>query len=63
VAEMEKAYTELQGEIDRVREELRAEYQKTGRSFPADWRHRQQDKADALKAVVAKAKAAEVATK
>ena len=46
---------ETQGEIDRVRDQLREDARLAGRSFPDDWRHPQQDKIDALKALIERA--------
>jgi len=48
-------YAETQGEIDRVRDQLREDARLAGRSFPDDWRHPQQDRTDALKALIERA--------
>jgi DNA repair exonuclease SbcCD ATPase subunit len=56
--DLEALHTQLQGEIDRVRAQLKAEAEKTGLPFADDWRHPQQDRMDGLKALIDKAKAA-----
>jgi chromosome segregation ATPase len=53
--ELRLLYTETQGEIDRVRDQLREDARLAGRSFPDDWRHPQQDKIDALKTLIERA--------
>ena len=53
--ELRALYAETQGEIDRVRDQLREDARLAGRSFPDDWRHPQQDKIDALKALIERA--------
>jgi len=53
--ELRLLYAETQGEIDRVREQLREDARLAGRSFPDDWRHPQQDKIDALKVLIERA--------
>jgi DNA repair exonuclease SbcCD ATPase subunit len=53
---------ELQAEIDRMRTELQQAAQLAGRSFPDDWRHPQQDKVDALKALIEQAEKAAART-
>lgn len=58
LADLEKLYETTQADISRVHAQLKAEAQQAGRPFPENWRHPQQDRMDALKAIVAKAKAA-----
>jgi len=53
--ELRALYAETQGEIDRVRDQLREDARLAGRSFPDDWRHPQQDKIDELKALIERA--------
>ena len=53
--ELRLLYAETQGEIDRVRDQLREDARLAGRSFPDDWRHPQQDRIDALKALIERA--------
>ena len=53
--ELRLLYAETQGEIDRVRDQLREDAHLAGRSFPDDWRHPQQDKIDALKVLIERA--------
>jgi chromosome segregation ATPase len=53
--ELRLLYAETQGEIDRVRDQLREDARIAGRSFPDDWRHPQQDKIDALKVLIERA--------
>ena len=53
--ELRLLYAETQGEIDRVRDQLREDARLAGRSFPDDWRHPQQDRMDALKALIERA--------
>ena len=50
-------HAELQAEIDRMRVELEEAARLAGRDFPTDWRHPQQDKVDALKALIERAEA------
>jgi DNA repair exonuclease SbcCD ATPase subunit len=50
--ELRTLYAQQQAEINRVRDALQADAQRAGRSFPNDWRHSQQDKMDALKALI-----------
>jgi len=61
--ELRALYTETQGEIDRVRDQLREDARLAGRSFPDDWRHPQQDKIDALKALLERAEKEAAATR
>ena len=53
--ELRLLYAETQGEIDRVRDQLREDARLAGRSFPDDWRHPQQDRIAALKALIERA--------
>jgi chromosome segregation ATPase len=53
--ELRLLYAETQGEINRVRDQLREDARLAGRSFPDDWRHPQQDRIDALKALIERA--------
>lgn len=57
VAELQEMYTKTQTEIDKVHEQLKAESEKAGLPFPENWRHPQQDRMDAIKALVDKVKA------
>jgi len=59
LARLEALHETLQGEIDRVREQLKTEAEKLGLPFSSDWRHPQQDRMDALKVLIDKAKAAQ----
>ena len=59
MADLEKTLVDNQAEIDRLREQMKAEAKAAGRPFAADWRHPEQDKLDALKALLARAKAAQ----
>jgi len=53
--ELQALYATTQGEIDRVRDQLREDARLAGRTFPDDWRHPQQDKMDALKTRIERA--------
>jgi len=53
--ELRALYADTQGEINRVRDQLREDARIAGRSFPDDWRHPQQDRFDALKALLERA--------
>ena len=57
-AELEKIYADTQAGIDSVREKLKAESAQSSQPFPAAWRHPQQDRMDALKALLDKVRAA-----
>ena len=61
LADLEKLYNETQAAINRVVKQMKAEATAAGRTFPPDWRHPQQDRMDALQALIAKAKAARAA--
>ena len=54
-SELKMTYEKTQGEINRVRDQLKAESEKAGIPFPEEWRHPQQDRMDAIKALVEKA--------
>ena len=56
LADLEKLYTETQAEIVRVNQQMKAEAEAAGRPLPANWRHPQQDRMDALKVLVDRAK-------
>jgi len=56
-AELRATHQKTQSEIDRVRDQLKAESQKAGIPFPEQWRHPQQDRMDAIKALLAAAAA------
>jgi DNA repair exonuclease SbcCD ATPase subunit len=58
LADLEKTYVETQAEIDRVRDQMKEEAKDAGRPFPENWRHPQQDRMDAMKALITRAKAA-----
>lgn len=58
MAELRATHGKTQAEIDRVSEQLKAESEKDGIPFPEKWRHPQQDRMDAIKAVLEKAEAA-----
>jgi hypothetical protein len=57
--DLEKYYKETQTEISRLHDQLKAEAEAAGQTFPADWRHPQQDRLDALNAVLTRARAAQ----
>ena len=57
LADLEKMLTETQAEIIRVRDQMKSEAAAAGRSFDPKWRHPQQDRLDALKTLIDKAKA------
>ncbi|MCX5684603.1 MAG: hypothetical protein NT049_13065 [Planctomycetota bacterium] len=57
-ADLEKLLAETQAEINRVTAQMKAEAAAAGRPLAADWRHPQQDRMDALAAILARAKAA-----
>jgi chromosome segregation ATPase len=61
LADLEKLFTTTQSEIDRVTAQMKKEAEDAGQTFPADWRHPQQESMDALKDLLAKAKAAQAA--
>jgi predicted nucleic acid-binding Zn-ribbon protein len=61
VNELKALYEDTQEEIDKVRDQLKADAEAAGRTFAADWRHPQQDRMDALKALLDKLKAARAA--
>ena len=61
LADLEKLYNETQAEINQVVNQMKAEATAAGRTFPPDWRHPQQDRMDALQALIAKVKAARAA--
>jgi len=54
---LKTTYAKTQGEINRVRDQLKAESEKAGIPFPEKWRHPQQDRMDAIKALLDKAPA------
>lgn len=56
--ELKATYTRTQAEIDRVRDQLKAESDKAGIPFPETWRHPQQDRMDAMKALIEKVQVA-----
>jgi len=55
---LEALHAETQAEIVRTHEQLKEQAKLAGRDFPEDWRHPQQDRMDALKALIERAKAA-----
>jgi len=57
-AELEKIYADTQAGIDSIREKLKAESAQSSQPFPVAWRHPQQDRMDALKALLDRVKAA-----
>jgi chromosome segregation ATPase len=57
LADLEKQLNETQAEIDRVCVQMKAEEKAAGRPLPDNWRHPQQDRMDALKALITRAKA------
>ena len=59
VSELAALYNDTQTEINKVHAQLKADAEAAGRTFAADWRHPQQDRMDALKALLDKAKAAQ----
>jgi len=52
LADLEKLYADTQAEINRVNQQMKAEADAAGRPLPANWRHPQQDRMDALKALL-----------
>ena len=56
--ELRATHQKTQSEIDRVRDQLKAESEKAGIPFPEKWRHPQQDRMDAIKALLEAAAAA-----
>ncbi|MGB2938384.1 MAG: hypothetical protein WBD05_09365 [Phycisphaerae bacterium] len=54
---LEALHAETQAEIDRTHEQLKEQAKLAGRDFPEDWRHPQQDRMDALKSLIERAKA------
>jgi len=52
VDELRRILDDLKAEIDRDRAELKAKVEADGRTLPEDWRHPQQDRIDALKALI-----------
>ena len=54
---LKTTYAKTQAEINRVRDQLKAESEKAGIPFPEKWRHPQQDRMDAIKALIDKASA------
>lgn len=57
--QLEKLLNDTQADINRVHDELKAEATAASQPFPPNWRHPQQDRMDALKVLVDKAKAAQ----
>lgn len=55
--ELRATYEKTQSEINRVRDQLKAESEKSGIPFPEKWRHPQQDRMDAIKGLLDKAAA------
>jgi len=62
-AELEKLYADTQAQINSIHDKLKEETVKAGQPFPATWRHPQQDRMDALKALLDKVKAASTTAK
>jgi len=58
LADLEKQLSQTQAEIDRVCRQMKAEAADAGRPLADNWRHPQQDRMDALGALIARAKAA-----
>jgi chromosome segregation ATPase len=58
LADIEKQLAEAQAEINRVCEQMKAEATAAGRPLADNWRHPQQDRLDAMRAMVDRAKAA-----
>jgi len=58
LADIEKQLAETQAEINRVCEQMKAESTAAGRPLADNWRHPQQDRMDAMRALVDRAKAA-----
>ena len=54
---LKTTHAKTQGEINRVRDQLKAESEKAGIPFPEKWRHPQQGRMDAIKALIDKASA------
>jgi len=56
-AELRATHEKTQSEINRVRDQLKADSEKAGIPFPEKWRHPQQDRMDAIKGLLDKAAA------
>jgi chromosome segregation ATPase len=56
-ADLEKQLAESQAEIDRVCQQTKEEAKAAGRPLPDNWRHPQQDRMDALRTLITRAKA------
>jgi predicted nucleic acid-binding Zn-ribbon protein len=61
LADLEKLLNDTQAEIDRIYQKMKAEGEASRQTLPAGWRHPQQDQMDALKALIARAKASQAA--
>jgi DNA repair exonuclease SbcCD ATPase subunit len=57
LADLEKQLSQKQAEIERVCQQMKAEATAAGRPLADNWRHPQQDRMDALRALIARAKA------
>jgi hypothetical protein len=59
LSDLERTLADTQGEVNRVRDQMTSEAAAAGRTFDPKWRHPQQDRLDALKSLIDKAKAAQ----
>jgi len=59
LSDLEKMLAETQAEVNRVRDQMKSEATAAGRTFDPKWRHPQQDRLDALKTLIDRAKAAQ----
>jgi predicted nucleic acid-binding Zn-ribbon protein len=57
LADLEKQLSQTQAEIERICQQMKAEATAAGRPLADNWRHPQQDRMDALGALIARAKA------
>jgi len=63
VDELRRILDDLNAACDRDRAELKAKVEADGRALPEDWHHPQQDKIDALKALIERAEKEAVAAR
>ena len=58
LADLEKVTADLKADISKARDRIAAEAKAAGKPFPADWKPSQQDRLDAVMALIQKVKAA-----
>ena len=58
LADLEKVAADLKADISKARDRIAAEAKAAGKPFPADWKPSQQDRLDAVTALIQKVKAA-----